>query len=212
MNDQQQQQQDDYSSVDLPSYDTYIEEINYLLGGDPPSRYNSMIVFEYSHWIIPGLFLVSGAPNNDNYMDMVKCGFKHFISLMEPFQEKEKDITYGERHRFSSDFTEKDKDTIISRFRIVDRKVATDEKALKIVNLIIENVTKKIPTVVHCFGGKGRAGTIAALVIGLLYNMKSKDCLKITNSLFRHRKNKGNKCKKMPQTKVQFDQVNRIVK
>lgn len=185
-----------------------LEETRYLLGGKLSDRYSKMLTFDYSHWIIPNLLLCSGAPNQQIHDQMV--GFKHFISLMEPEQEKEKNINY--RHYVGKDdFTINKNGIIYSRFSIVDRKVTTDDKALKIAKLILSNIGKDISTVIHCWGGKGRAGTICAIVIGLLYDVDGDTALKMTNNLFKNRKNQGDKCKKSPQTNVQFEQVRRIV-
>ena len=76
-----------------------LEETRYLLGGVISDRYNNMLVFDYSHWVIPGLFLASGAPSIDIHNQMIDNGFKMFISLMEPFQETEKNINYPRTNR-----------------------------------------------------------------------------------------------------------------
>lgn len=187
-----------------------LEETRYLLGGQLSNRYISMLVFDYSHWVIPGLLLASGAPNDEIHTKMVNCGFKCFISLMEAFQEREKSITY---HQYvgDEDFTIIKNDIIYSRFSIVDRKVATDEKTLNIVKIVLNNIGKGIPTVIHCLGGKGRTGTIYAIVIGLLYDLDGNTALKMTNKLLKNRKNQGTKAKRAPQTNVQYAQVRRIV-
>lgn len=187
-----------------------LEETRYLLGGQLSDRYNQMLVFDYSHWVIPGIFLCSGAPNVEIHDKMVNCGFKCFISLMEPFQERERLTTYHQYIK-DEDFIIVKNDITYSRYSIIDRKVTTDNKVLKIVKLILNNIGKNIPTVVHCLGGKGRAGTITAIVIGLLYDIDGDTALKMTNNLFKKRKNQGTKYKKSPQTNVQFEQVRRIV-
>lgn len=187
-----------------------LEETRYLLGGHLSDRYTSMLVFDYSHWVIPGLLLASGAPNDEIHDKMVDCGFKCFISLMEAFQEREKGTSY---HHYigDEDFIFNKNDITYCRFSIVDRKVATDEKALKIAKFVLSNIRKGIPTVLHCLGGKGRTATIYSIVLGLLYDIDGNTALKMANDLFKKRKNLGIKCKRAPQTNVQFAQVRRIV-
>jgi N-glycosidase YbiA len=187
-----------------------LEETRYLLGGQLSDRYASMLVFDYSHWVIPGLLLASGAPNDEIHLKMIDCGFKCFISLMEAFQEREKGTSY---HHYvgDEDFTIVKNDITYNRFSIVDRKVATDEKALKIAKFVLSNIGKGIPTVIQCLGGKGRTGNIAGIVIGLLYDVDGDTALKMTNTLYKNRKNPGTRCNKSPQTNVQFAQVRRIV-
>jgi N-glycosidase YbiA len=188
-----------------------LEETRYLLGGMLSDRYKNMLVFDYSHWIIPGLFLASGAPNNDCYQVLKDVGFQHFISLMEPYQEQEYQTMYH-GNTTNSNFDTTADNIRLTRVSIVDRKVTDDQTAIQIAKMILHSISCKIPVVLHCFGGKGRTCTIAALVIGLLYQLDGQTSLEVIKQLFEHRPNKGQKRPQMPQTKVQFDQVKRILK
>jgi N-glycosidase YbiA len=187
-----------------------LEETRYLLGGNISDRYKNMLVFEYSHWVIPGLFLASGAPSNQIHDKMVENGFKVFISLMEPIQEHDKNITYH-KQTCHNDFEIINNNITYYRFSIVDRKVTTDDKALHIAKIILNNIANNIPVVLHCWGGKGRVGTIVAIVLGLLYHINGEIALLLTNKLFKNRVNKGKKAIKSPQTNCQFNQVKNIV-
>ena len=189
-----------------------LEETRYMLGGKLSNRFSHMLTFEYSHFVIPGMFLVTGAPNKYHFDKMKENGFKYFISLMEEDEEIDRLKTPYHDAKFTGDFCTYKDGVILSRYSIKDREITDDEKALDIACTILIAIAHKLPTVLHCWGGKGRSGVIIAIVIGLLYDIDSDTALKITDRLFKtHRQNQGDKGKKMPQTKVQFDQVKRVL-
>lgn len=191
-----------------------LEETRYLLGGQianlPMNEINSLS--DFSNWIIPGMLLVSGSFGKTQFQKFKDQGFKSFISLMEKDEEIDRLKTpYHEIIR-DHDFNIKSKGINLCRYSIKDRSITSDEKVLTISYKILHNISTGLPTILHCYGGKGRTGTVISCVIGLLYGLNGEDSLKLVGDLFKHRKNKGSKCPKMPQTKVQFDQVKRILK
>jgi len=129
---------------------------------------------------------------------------------MEPKQEDEKHIDYHKQLTLD-DFDIIDENCRFSRWSIVDRKVTSDDRALRIALIIIQSIGLKQSVVLHCWGGKGRTGTIAAIVLGLLYQIDATTSLSIIKQLFNNRPNKGTKRPQMPQTKCQFDQVKRVL-
>ena len=195
-----------------------LEEIRYVLGGDLSPRYNFMLTFEYSNWIIPGLFLISGAPRKKQYEEFKSNGFRYIVSLIPLLQEKDLGIDYRpEKYKDiylqDEDFCFVDDNTVVSRWAIEDREITSDSRALDITHTIIASIERQLPVVLHCFGGKGRAGTIACLVIGIIYGISGEESMEICKRLFQHRPNKGTKMvgNIIPQTKVQINQVKRIL-
>jgi ribA/ribD-fused uncharacterized protein len=95
-------------------------------------------------------------------------------------------------------------------FPIADGKITTDREALKIaeeINKMLEDGNK---VYLHCQGGKGRAGTIAAIVL-MLQGKTLKESLVLLKKSINSRKIPG-KCPRMPQTRVQRFQLGRIYK
>lgn len=190
-----------------------LEETRYVLGGDIIDRFKETI-FEYGHWVIPGLFYVSGAPDKYHFEKMKnEYGFRYFLSLMEPQEEIDRlKIPYHNNTENSNDFCATEDDIILSRISIKDRSITSDMNAIYISITILIAIGDGLPTVLHCYGGKGRTGTIAAIVIGLLYGIKGDEALEIIGRLYKtYRPNKGRKCPKSPQTKAQFEQVRRVL-
>ena len=96
------------------------------------------------------------------------------------------------------------------RFPIPDRNITSDERALSISRCIINAIGEGNKVLVHCFGGKGRTGTIIGLVLKELYSIDYDTTIHILSTTFENRKDKGKTGKiSMPQTKVQFEQIKR---
>ena len=93
---------------------------------------------------------------------------------------------------------------------IKDCSVAGDDKALEYSHKIIKLLNTGL-VYMHCLGGKGRAGTIGAIVVGLYFQVSAAEALKYTRSAFALRVDKGKKVKKVPQTNVQIAQVRRLL-
>lgn len=187
-----------------------LEEGRYILGGKLSSRFTSMLTFEYSHWIIPGMFLVSGAPDKNHFNKMKDNGFKYFVSLME-YQEELDRLTNPYHNILTTEDScmVVESDIIVSRFSITDRNITSDEKAVAIALTILTAISYGLPAVLHCYGGKGRTGTIAAIVVGFLYGISGIEALEIVGRLYKEYR--PNKVPKSPQTKSQFDQVKRVL-
>lgn len=104
------------------------------------------------------------------------------------------------------------KDILFANFPIPDRKITTDEKLESIAKFILKLIGKGNKVLVHCYGGKGRTGTVIGLVLGRLYYINYQTTIKLLKETFETRKDKGGKGKKsMPQTNVQFKQLKRLL-
>lgn len=190
-----------------------LEEVRFILGGKPSRRWNRS-PFDDSNWVIPGMLLMSGCPDPRNYLGMKREGIRYFISLMESHEEQEINLAYRDQSfpEGESDFCCQSQGVTIARWSVKDRSVASDEKAALIAIRIIRAISRGTPVMVHCSGGKGRAGTITSLVVGFLYGVNGQTAIDITQRLFDdHRPNKGTKLPKIPQTKVQRSQITRIL-
>ena len=201
-----------------------LEEVRYLLGGWPSTRL-CRVPFEYSNWVIPGMLLMSGCPRRQNYLEIKNVGIRYFVSLMEYQQEREAWVDYRDEGvpEKGGDFCYQSKGITVARWGIKDRSVTSDDKANHITLRVIKAIGRGCPVMIHCFGGKGRAGTITSLVIGLMYGVDGHTAMDMAQRLFDdYRPNKGTKVagrkgapkglkRDIPQTKSQVDQVIRIL-
>tara|TARA_B100000029_G_scaffold32239_1_gene30802 strand:- start:83 stop:631 length:549 start_codon:yes stop_codon:yes gene_type:complete len=145
----------------------------------------------YTNWICYPTFLVGTYPRNDDVTKIKNMGITHFISLLE-----EKEI---------KNYYESRKDINLLHFPIPDRKIVSNKKALEIGNIIynlLENGTKIF---LHCKGGKGRTGTIAAIIL-IIKGLQLNNILKLLKKSIESRVIQG-RCPKMPQTAIQHKQL-----
>lgn len=196
-----------------------MEARTFLSGNYPPAPTAN------SNWVIPGVLLASAYPGKANLEEhravvntILASPINMIVSLQLPAEERQYN---SYRQIIDPNFVEPEGDFIqmintpktmvLTRFSIEDRKITTDEKLISIVYFLIEVIGKKYSILIHCLGGKGRTGTVMAVLLGKLYNMTAQNSLAILARSFDSRMSKGKRKRSMPQTKVQFDQVYRLL-
>jgi ribA/ribD-fused uncharacterized protein len=150
----------------------------------------------YTNWVCYPNFLVGTYPRNEDVDKIKKLGINIFISLLEDHENLN-------LYEFRDDIDK-------YNYPIIDRKITSDTEALKIAKNIFKMLKDKKKVFLHCQGGKGRTGTIAAIVL-MLQGKTLKESLKLLKKSIKSRKIQG-KCAKMPQTKIQLNQLERIEK
>lgn len=124
--------------------------------------------FGRSYWIIPGKLLAGFLPSSadaivrrNNLRNLLKCGIRWIINLMEPDEtnyQKAPFLPYEEEFlglAALENLTGK-----CLRFPIKDCSVTTPERMVTILNTIDQCLVEENPVYVHCWGGRGRTGTV----------------------------------------------------
>jgi hypothetical protein len=124
--------------------------------------------FDRSYWVIPGQLLAGFFPGSKNPVQesanmegLIAAGISHVINLMEedeldhqgkPFRP------YQERFREMSAL----KGIAVTWERIPIRDVSVPSRALMVMILdrIDQALVEQRPVYIHCWGGKGRTGTV----------------------------------------------------
>ncbi|MEN6484410.1 MAG: protein phosphatase [Syntrophobacteraceae bacterium] len=128
----------------------------------------SALPFSRSYWVVPGKLLAGAYPGSpdskkmtSNLKGLVACGMRLVVNLMEenetdhfgrPFSAYEEELKkIGEAGGLNIS---------CPRFPIADVNVPSRELMRSILNEIDRSLDRDLPVYVHCWGGRGRTGTV----------------------------------------------------
>jgi protein tyrosine phosphatase len=126
-----------------------------------------VLPFERIYWVRPGLLAGCYPCSTDSgeskrmAAGLVGCGVSHFISLMEPEERDHKGNPFIPYRPFVMDAARvQEHDVMFSRHPIKDRSVPTIKEMQVILDDIDLAVAGGGTVYVHCWGGRGRTGTV----------------------------------------------------
>jgi N-glycosidase YbiA len=168
-----------------------------------------------SSWIVPKRILFGsypGAKNRKLHKHMIEeildCRINTFISLLE---EGEEDWKWGGLNSYQETIKDMNVPNIeFYNYPIPDNDIVDDDIVLEIIANINKFLDKERNIYIHCYGGKGRTGTIMAVFIGKTFGQSGKEAMKTIRMLYDCRGD-SNKKKKIPQSRIQRQQVYRII-
>eukprot|EP01117_Protostelium_nocturnum_P014209 TRINITY_DN5387_c0_g1_i1.p1 TRINITY_DN5387_c0_g1~~TRINITY_DN5387_c0_g1_i1.p1 ORF type:complete len:195 (-),score=50.31 TRINITY_DN5387_c0_g1_i1:187-771(-) len=171
-------------------------------------------VTDTSNWLIPQRVLMSAYPGDldekiaeNKMLSLLQCGISTFLCLqtsgeLERFAPyKETAIKLNQDHSLQLDLQ-------FLSLEIPDGNVTQDELVISMVEELIVRYERKEKILIHCWGGHGRTGTVAAILYGKITGVNAEEALKHVA--------KCHKCRKIrksnaPQRVIQFEQVRRIL-
>lgn len=126
------------------------------------------IPFSRSYWVEPGKFLAGAYPGSPNINEakekiagLARCGIRRIINLMEPDETDRQGKPFAPYDRIFRELgAEKAMDVVMVRRPIRDLDVPSLEKMAAIVGEIDRFLGEGLPVYVHCWGGRGRTGTV----------------------------------------------------
>jgi len=124
--------------------------------------------FPRSYWVVPGALCVGAYPGDpdsgvgeEKLAALLNLGICHVVNLMEA-QETDHHgrlfLEYGEKFRQLT--SRRGMDASVARFPIRDVSVPSRELMRSILDDIDTSTARGCPVYVHCWGGKGRTGTV----------------------------------------------------
>lgn len=133
------------------------------------SNKDHSVPFPRSYWVIPGQVLAGYYPGSNSegkarrkFQALLDHGIRHFINLMEadeenwdgepfvPYEDQIKPFSASVGHAVS-----------FNRMPIRDLDVPSTQEMRQILNRIDQSVEDEKPIYFHCWGGRGRTGTVA---------------------------------------------------
>ena len=126
------------------------------------------VPFMQSYWVVSGKLLAGVYPGSEDPMEqkrnlngLIQKGIRHVISLMEPEEYDPSDTLFPPYVDHMESFAQKLKISVtFDQISIKDFSVPTEGRMIRILNQIDLCIKYDKPVYVHCWGGKGRTGTV----------------------------------------------------
>ncbi len=148
--------------------------------------------FPRSYWVLSGKLLAGFYPGSPDYNEaaeklsaLLDCGIRHVINLME---EEETDHSgrlftpYAEQLRSLG--KQKGVEITVSRYPIKDVSIPSVEAMRRIIDEIDRSISANRPVYIHCWGGRGRTGTVVGCYL-VRHGLTGEEALKRIEELRR---------------------------
>ncbi len=168
--------------------------------------------FPRSYWVIPGKLYAGAYPGDpdDSIMEtkiasLLDCGICRVVNLMEASEIDHNGryfLNYSEKLQELA--SKREINASMTRFPIKDVSIPSCSLMKEILDHIDRNITEGLPTYIHCWGGKGRTGTVVGCYIARHGIATGKDALEMIDHL---RLYDAKSYEPSPETKEQCDMV-----
>lgn len=123
--------------------------------------------FDRSYWVIPGKFLAGYYPGDrqkkvmeQKMRGLLDCGIRCVINLMEDDERDHDGSLFSDYAPVLKRIADSGPPIECYRMPIRDLDVPTPNFMVHILNRIDDALEKGKPVYVHCWGGRGRTGTV----------------------------------------------------
>ena len=170
------------------------------------------VPFNRSYWIVPGKFLAGCYPGSEDQQQafqklsgLIDSGIRTVINLMEQneFNWAGKAFT-GYEEQMQSIAASMGHSVSFERMPIKDTWVPSRIEMIEILDRIDASINNEKPVYVHCWGGRGRTGTVAGCYMARHARATGRNILKMIQDL---RKNTEDHKMASPETPQQVDMV-----
>ena len=125
------------------------------------------VPFNRSYWVVPGKFLAGSYPGSENtdradkkLRNLIHCGIRHVISLMQQNEIACYGLPLEYFERMESIAEKLGVSVTYDQFSIEDMNVPGKQKMIDILDRIDTCIGSDKPVFIHCWGGRGRTGTV----------------------------------------------------
>ena len=170
------------------------------------------VPFNRSYWIVPGKLLAGGYPGSEDPMEeernlkgLIEAGIRHVISLMEPREYDRPDDPFAPYVDHMESIAKNMKISVtFDQISIKDFSVPTERQMVRILNQIDMCIKYDKPVYVHCWGGKGRTGTVVGCYLVRNRLAAGSDVIDMIKEI---RKNTEDFSDSSPETREQINMV-----
>lgn len=123
--------------------------------------------FDRSYWVTPGKFLAGYYPGDrqkdvmkQKMSDLLACGVRCIINLMEPDERDHDGLPFVDYAPVIQKLADDGPPVACHRMPIRDLGIPSRELMVQILDRIDDSFALDRPVYVHCWGGRGRTGTV----------------------------------------------------
>jgi protein tyrosine phosphatase len=170
------------------------------------------VPFNRSYWVVAGKLLAGCCPGSEDPIGeegklkkLIQAGIRHVISLMEPQEYDRQDDPFPPYVDNMELIAQKLKISItFDQISIKDFFVPTERQMVRILNQIDMCIKYEKPVYVHCWGGKGRTGTVVGCYLARHGFANENDVIEVIKEL---RRNTEDCSDPSPETRKQIKMV-----